>query len=193
MGGLLDYEETWVRKGKLDQTMDYLIGTEQTGEMIVVMPDKDDTCFHEHTYGQYAEYLVRDLIGHIEAEYRVIPSRQHRGLEGLSLGAAWALRLITYFPEMFRCVAIDSGFADKQTVIDFQKNIDKYRALNTRFYLSAGTAEPDVIDINNQFHEYLIESGLHCENYVFEGPHDWELWLQVPRSSMMFHYYSFQM
>jgi enterochelin esterase family protein len=193
MAGLLDNEETWTRKGYVDRTLDYLIGTEQIGEMVVVMPDKDDTCFHEHEWSRYASYLVNDLISHIESEYKVIKERQFRGLEGLSLGAAWTLRLISYFPEVFKCAAIDSGFTDKNTVSKFNENLETFRNLKTRFYLSCGTSEPDLIDLNNQFSSHIKNNGIHCENYVFDGPHDWELWVQVPRSSMMFHYYSFQL
>ena len=192
MGGLLDYEETWVRKGRLDISMDYLIGTEQIGEMIVVMPDKDEASLNEHQWDNYSYYIAEDLVNHIESEYRAIPERQHRGIEGLSLGAGWALRLIAYFPNMFKSVAIDSGFADNGTFKIFRDNLDHYNELNTRFYISCGTSEPDLINNNSQFNNFINNNGLHCENYVFDGPHDWELWEQVPRSSMMFHYYSFQ-
>ena len=58
------------------------------------------------------DVLIRDLIPHIDAAYRTIPTREARAIEGMSMGGYGALRLGFKYPELFGTV---SAFAPSLT------------------------------------------------------------------------------
>jgi poly(3-hydroxybutyrate) depolymerase len=50
--------------------------------------------------------VVKDLVPHIDATFRTVPTRDGRLLDGFSMGGYGAARLGFKFPEMFRAVSI---------------------------------------------------------------------------------------
>ena len=50
--------------------------------------------------------IIKDLVPHIDATYRTIPTREGRLLDGFSMGGYGAARLGFKYPEMFRAVSI---------------------------------------------------------------------------------------
>ena len=50
--------------------------------------------------------IVRDVVSHIDATFRTIPTREGRLLDGYSMGGYGAARFGFKFPEMFRAVSI---------------------------------------------------------------------------------------
>jgi len=189
--GLMDYEMTWTEKGRVHEHMDNLIYSGKIGEMIVVMPDKDDAAVDPGGVQAYAGFLCKDMIGHIDYEFRTIPSRHHRGIEGLSLGAGWAIRMGTWFPELYSSVGCLSGmFGDEtyQTVLEKQHYM---RDLGMRFRVGVGTWEPEFIPTNENFVRFMRDLGFYCELEMTDGPHDWPLWVKQINNSLKFHYHSF--
>lgn len=59
--------------------------------------------------GRFERYLVDDLISHIDATYRTIPDRQHRGTDGFSLGGYTALMLAVRHPDRFASAGCYDG------------------------------------------------------------------------------------
>ncbi len=57
----------------------------------------------------YSTYVVRDLIGHVDATYRTIARREGRGIAGLSMGGFGALQLAMRHPQVFAAAASHSG------------------------------------------------------------------------------------
>jgi len=97
----------------LDDRMDRLI-EEGCGEMILVMPD----CFtrfggsqylDSSATGRYAEHLVQELVPRVDARYRTLPAREHRGIAGKSSGGYGALVHGMKRPDVFGAVACHSG------------------------------------------------------------------------------------
>lgn len=125
-------EDDWTRSGRLDAAMDSLIAA-GTPEMIVVMPDGDDSwyttwnilpnaalCRELVPEGQavesycvgwprYDDYIARDLVRHVDSAYRTIPDREHRGIGGLSMGGYGAVALALQYPGVFSAAASHSG------------------------------------------------------------------------------------
>lgn len=126
-------ETDWLTLGHLAQSMDSLV-TQGLREMIVVMPDGDEGWWmtwalpndtaacrrtpHRHeppaefcvVHPRYDEYLAREVLPYIDATYRTIPSRESRGIVGLSMGGYGALAVAAKYPELFS-VAISHGGA----------------------------------------------------------------------------------
>ncbi len=189
--GLMDYERTWIDKGRVKEHMDGLIAEGRIGEMVVVTPDKDDTALDANARDRFARYLGEDLIDHIDNAFRTIPSRGHRGIEGLSLGAGWAVRMALYHPERYCSVGSLSGaFGDETYRLVLEKE-GLLHELGMRFRVGVGLGEPEYIENNIRFVTFLQERGFYCEFDAEEGPHDWPLWVKQVRNSLQFHYFSF--
>lgn len=97
----------------LDRRMDRLVDA-GTPEMILVMPD----CFTRYggsqyldssANGRYEEHLVRELVPAIDASFRTLPGRDHRGIAGKSSGGYGALVQGMRHPDVFGAVACHSG------------------------------------------------------------------------------------
>jgi putative tributyrin esterase len=126
-------ETDWLTLGHLAQSMDSLI-TLGLHEMIIVMPDGDegwwtsgalpsDTAACRITphrkepsaefcvvHPQYDEYLAREVLPYVDATFRTLPSRESRGIAGLSMGGYGAVAVAATYPELFS-VAVSHGGA----------------------------------------------------------------------------------
>ncbi len=51
--------------------------------------------------GRFEDYIINDLIPHIDSTFRTIPDRAHRGIEGFSYGGFTVGNLSTRHPDMF--------------------------------------------------------------------------------------------
>ena len=130
--GLTGSERNWVDNGALDRTLDSLVAAGQP-EAIVVMPDGDDgwyttwnslvtaaACAADTSrreaveqycvpWPHYDDYIARDIVQHVDAHYRTLPDRQHRGIAGLSMGGLGAIALALAYPTVFGAAASHSG------------------------------------------------------------------------------------
>lgn len=124
-------EDSWTRDGGLVAAADRL-----QLAAIVVMPDGDDGFYTNwatpvdydgclagrRTLGgaepgpsycvrtpRYEDYVVRDLVTHIDAMFRTIPSRAARALGGYSAGGFGALALAMRHKDLFAAASSHSG------------------------------------------------------------------------------------
>ena len=130
--GVTGDETNWSNQGRLGATMDSLVATGMP-EMIVVMPDGDDSWYttwnalgnftdctrnppkreRAATYcvpwPKYDDYIARDVVAHIDSTYRTVADRAHRGIAGLSMGGYGAVSLALGYPDVFSAAASHSG------------------------------------------------------------------------------------
>ena len=129
--GLGGTETDWLSKGSLDATADSLFAGGRA-PMIIVMPDGDDgwytTWIDQVPFGRcadtlraespnrycveherYDDYVGRDVVAYIDAHYRTLADRSHRGVAGLSMGGYGAMILALRHPETFGAAASHSG------------------------------------------------------------------------------------
>lgn len=130
--GLGGHEKNWSRQGKIDQAAEAM-----NLEAIIVMPDGDasfyanaatpadwDACQksgNPFSFGRegpdtfcvktanYEDYIVKDLVGHVDATYRTIPEGRARAIGGLSMGGFGALMLAMRNRDVFSSAASHSG------------------------------------------------------------------------------------
>ena len=93
-----------------------LIAERRMGPAIIVFPD----CFtalggnqyiNSSAIGRYADYLTRELIPFVDAEFRTLSSREHRGCFGKSSGGYGAIVHAMKYAEYWGAVADHSGDA----------------------------------------------------------------------------------
>jgi enterochelin esterase family protein len=110
-GRMLLNDNPW--SPSLDDRMDALIAA-GSPELILVMPD----CFTRFggsqyvdstATGRYETHLVRELVPWVDARYRTLAAREHRGIAGKSSGGFGAIRLGMLHADVFGAVACHSG------------------------------------------------------------------------------------
>ena len=84
-------------------------------DMIIVMPDAGNSWYvnwAESDGGQkndWEDHIVRDVIGHVDANYRTIAQREGRAINGLSMGGYGGLTLGLRHPDLFVSIGSHSG------------------------------------------------------------------------------------
>ena len=129
--GMWGSEWDWVRRGRIDTTMDSLVSS-GTAEMILVMPDGDDGWYTTWNslgnyrqcqrapreppassycvpWPHYDDYIARDLVAFVDSSYRTLARPEHRGIAGLSMGGFGAVSLAIAYPDVFSAAASHSG------------------------------------------------------------------------------------
>lgn len=85
------------------------------GELILVMPDGGNTWFVNYASsspGQkdlWENHLVRDVIGHVDENFRTIARKEGRAIAGLSMGGFAAFSIGLRHPDMFASLGSTSG------------------------------------------------------------------------------------
>ncbi|HEU5317662.1 MAG TPA: alpha/beta hydrolase-fold protein [Chloroflexota bacterium] len=79
-------------------------------QAIVVTPSGRAGYWVNHADGgpRWGDYVVEDLIGHVDATYRTIPRREARAIGGISMGGHGALQLALNGPTLFGAVGAHS-------------------------------------------------------------------------------------
>ena len=106
-------DETASAKRGISSLLDELITAGEMQEMIIVMPDgsnKYGGSFYTNSVltGNYEDYIVEDIVSHIDAHYRTIPGRDSRAIVGGSMGGHGAMKLAMKHPDVFGAVAAHS-------------------------------------------------------------------------------------
>ena len=103
--------KSWMREGGNFnvETINRLINEKKISPMIIVMPDGSNRYggslyTNSITTGNWEDYIVRDLVGFIDKNYRTLPTAESRGIAGHSMGGYGALKLAMKHPNIFGAV-----------------------------------------------------------------------------------------
>jgi S-formylglutathione hydrolase len=93
------------------QALDDLIGKGEVPELILVCPSPGRSSFYINgkNSGDAEDMVVKDLLAHIAATYRVESDRGRRALMGVSMGGMGALKIAFKHPGLFATVATHSA------------------------------------------------------------------------------------
>ncbi len=110
----MDTRETWTvawdhrfpQFATIQDLMDKGIGAGLLPEMIVVIPDADQTCHYTDSpvKGGWGSFIARDLVDYVDRNYRTIASPSARALLGHSMGGHGAIKLAMTHPGIFGSV-----------------------------------------------------------------------------------------
>jgi S-formylglutathione hydrolase len=105
--------EEWTKNGyqgmSLQLVMDELINAGKIREMIVVVPNGRNAYgggFYTNSTagGNWEDYVYRDLVSHIDANYRTLARPESRGIAGHSMGGYGAIVLGMKHPDVFSAI-----------------------------------------------------------------------------------------
>ena len=131
--------------------------------------------------GQFEDYIVQDLISHIDGFYNTIDNSSYRAIMGHSMGGYGAVKLSIKFPELFQVaashsgpVAIENVIPDLLPVLLAETGILGYQPWNgtvSLFMYSASAAfSPNVDDW-----PYYVDLPVDYYGNVIDEV--WDLWL----------------
>lgn len=104
-------EHDWLQHGALRATADRLIRCAGVSPFIVVMPGGGSTWWVDGETVQAQRALVQELLPHIDATLRTLPTRQGRMIAGLSAGGYGALLAALQHADRFAAAAAFSPAA----------------------------------------------------------------------------------
>ena len=101
--------------GGIHDIMDSLVSVGQVDPFIIVRPDGSTSPYlgsfytNSALYGDFEDYIIYDLIEHIDNTYRTIDHRLYRGICGHSMGGYGATKLGIKYYDLFGSVSSHSG------------------------------------------------------------------------------------
>jgi S-formylglutathione hydrolase FrmB len=180
--------------------------------LIVVMPCGERSFYCNTAEGdRFEDYLMEDLVAHIEGSYNVLKGREHTAIGGLSMGGYGAMMLgLKHGAEFGSIGAHSSAFgvtrrawdpsADRELCRIFgpmgspsREENDPWvlaercaKAQMPALYIDCGT-EDFLLDSNREFHAHLGSLDIAHTYQEFPGAHSWEYWDLHIRDSLAHH------
>jgi enterochelin esterase-like enzyme len=175
------YDEShWDNLG-VDETADAAIQAGTLPPFIIVLPGADpDGIFVNTAGGEYSfeGQVVADLVPHIDATYRTLPTREGRAVGGISRGGVWSLEIGFRHADMFAAVGGHSPalkYNQAPDVYDPFNLLDQPRVSELRIYLDAGDTDW-ALPGTQALHEALDAKGIPNQFIVHSGGHSDGLW-----------------
>ena len=179
----LDY--SWY--GSVVSVFEDMMASGEIRESILIKPDGSVIPYLGSMYtnsgynGQFEDYIVQDLISHIDGSYNTIDNSSYRAIMGHPMGGYGAVKLSVKFPELFQVVASHSGpiafenaIPDLIPILLAETGILGYQPWNgtvSLFMYSASAAfSPDVDDW-----PYYVDLPLDSYGNLIDEV--WDLWL----------------
>ncbi|NOU17587.1 MAG: hypothetical protein HOO91_08515 [Bacteroidales bacterium] len=147
--GFGDYVNYYTQFGVLQgfflkNSMDDLINSQQISEMIVVIVNGQHFSggsfyVNSSVTGNWEDFVVKDVVGYIDKNYRTIKEAKSRAIAGHSMGGFGALNIAMHSPNVFSSVyALAPGLFDKNglkksSLFSDEERINKYLTLRNLF------------------------------------------------------------
>lgn len=198
--GMGEDETGWPVQGRANLILDNLIAEKKAVPMIIVMdrgyasrPDKSSSGTPGGPQGGpagilvFEEVLIKEIIPMIDARYRTLSDRSHRGMAGLSMGANQTIQITMNNLSLFSYIGGFSGTsnypgsAEIDPAVFMNGKFSDGKALNEKinlFWLSLGTKEPDPFPGSvGAFRNMLEKTGVRYVYYESPGTaHEWLTW-----------------
>lgn len=159
---------------------DALIAQGTIPPLVVVMPDGN------YLPGEdYATFVLRDLMPHIEQTQRIAPEPTAHAIGGLSQGGYWAFEIALAHPELFGAVGGHSpATSSNLTAMLTPKNVEGLKKL--QIYLDVGQDDSLAPGVN-AFSAALEAHGLTPIFHVYPGGHTRPYWRTHTAEYLIFY------
>ena len=175
--------EQWIRIG-VPEAADELIHSGKAAPFIIVFPE--DRYWNIQQGTRFGQYLLNDIMPHIDGHYRTLTDRAQRAIGGLSRGGGWAFQVCVDNPELFGSLGLHSAAFFNDDRLAFDRRVREL-PLETwpRFYLDVGDNDLERdrnISLENLLtafgipHEWHLNTGAHNEAYWSEHVMEYLQW-----------------
>jgi enterochelin esterase-like enzyme len=187
--GIGGHRDEWVYYGLVD-TVDKLIASKEIKPLILVLPQGDESYWVNHVGDgpRWGDYVADNLVRHIDATFRTLPSPEHRAIGGLSNGASAALQLGFTHPDVFHVIGAHSPSLHEEGSLPILGTGQEYAQ---RDPISLAATAPGIepiaiwIDMGEDdpwlrraelLHRTLNERGINHWWTILAGGHEGEYW-----------------
>jgi enterochelin esterase-like enzyme len=123
--------------------------------------------------GAYGQFMTTELIPWVDANYRTLADKNHRGMCGLSMGSMQTRTVTLGNPDKFAYVGLFSGSRispeDLTNTPAFKENVKLV-------YMSFGSVEGGAATLKAA-EDALKQAGMNAVTYVSPGTaHEWQSW-----------------
>lgn len=176
--GIGGSEDEWYDQGAPHHILDNLLAENKIKPMVLVLPRAGESGQFQ-TFAAFESILVNDLVGYIEANYSVIPTREARALAGLSMGGGQTLDFGFGNMDVFASLGAFSPAPNAPSVTSAIPDVAAVKQQMKSIFISCGTgpgeADPGVgyltrcqsyanfMDDNDIEHVYQEEPNLNHE------------------------------
>jgi enterochelin esterase-like enzyme len=208
-----DNQTGWVQFGQVQQIADQTIAQGRAARMIIVMPDADTgrRGYFNDIRGDfdYEDFFFKELIPHIEKNYRVRTERRYRAVAGLSMGGGGTIFYTLHHPDMFAAAAPLSASTGSWNIEQAKTRLPNAKLTNqqietyykrhsieelikaasedelkqikqVRWYISCGD-DDFLSEGNSLMHIAFRKSEIPHEYRVKDGAHTWTYWrMELP-------------
>lgn len=182
----------WATIRLIDWTDRLVVGGELP-PLIVVLPQGDFGYWVNHVNGgpRWGDYVVADLVLHVDQYYPTLATPQARAVGGLSQGGHAALQLTLNHPDIFGVAGAhspslrpDDGFLPwlgtgaeyaRRDPISLAQSLPLATLRQATLWLDVGSEDPWRPRVE-LLHDILRERGATHEFHVWPGAHDGEYW-----------------
>ena len=182
-----DYDESaWDENGRIPTILDNLIHDGAAVPMIVVMPlgfsivPGPGIPWPDDEHARWSRFLISELIPWIEANYPVIPGRDHRAIAGFSMGGKQSLMLALGRPQEFAWVGCFSS--GKQSLENYNAGVFRPafapESPTLRLVWLGGGRGDLHFAKSKTVARNLENDGLSVRWHEYDGRHTWHVWRQ---------------
>ncbi len=184
------HRDEWPAYGLID-TADQEIRTGNIVPLIIVLPQGDKGYWTNHADDgpRWGEYVVRDLVTHIDATYLTLQSPAARAIGGLSMGGWGALHHAFTRPDVFAVAGAHSpSLRPDDGSLPFLGRGEEYAQKDPirlaatapgvrRLRIWIDTAQEDpFLERVEMLHQLLMARGVDHVFQVYPGAHDYYYW-----------------
>lgn len=177
---------------------------------ILVCPDGENSWYWDSPLNKevrYETFISSELVGFVDARYHTVKMRKGRAITGLSMGGHGAMWNAIRHSDVFGAAGSMSGGLD---IRPFPKNWDMYKQLGERdenpevwdaytvinlvpelkngqlaLIIDCGYGD-FFLEVNNKFHEVLMEQGIEHDFLVRPGEHNNAYWRNAIDYQLLF-------
>ncbi len=171
--GLSYDNQQWIHLGLANQ-LDAMIQSGQVSQLIVVLPL--EARFDPPESALFGDVVAKELLPHVDANFRSLSEKTYRAIGGLSRGAAWSVRIGFEHYEIFSKVGAHSLPLFKFDVGHIQTWLTEIPEEDLPlFYIDIGRDDPEWQSAQS-FANQLDQNAVPHEWYLFNNGHSESYW-----------------
>jgi enterochelin esterase-like enzyme len=173
----------WPRNG-MRQIMDRELNSDNSTEMIVIMPDGMDSFYiddFDERKLDYEQFFFQEFVPELESKFNIVKAKTHRGIAGLSMGGYGATtyglkyhHLFSFAYSMSGVVFLDEKFENIFEIVNSKTSTELTQL--PKIFLDCGT-EDFLFDSNDYLSNFLTQKNIEHTFIKGDGAHEWSYWV----------------